>query len=190
MKQIKRVIIIVLLFSISLTLYCFTPTRITPKEELSEDDIKIKVHLQVTTGPLYYLKEDKNKLWDIIKDTYPDSNPKYIQLTGNTPNSAVNDPVLLGDFYVYGKVIGTYNDYTEGEIPLFNVKYSDATLSPIFRDNTFVGRHSIPFLLLPLAILVFLIALKIILIKEYKNKKGMLQNYFNKSFCNTPYLLI
>jgi hypothetical protein len=53
MKQIKRFIIIALLLSISLTLYRFTPTRITPKEELSEDDIKIKVHLQVTTDPLY-----------------------------------------------------------------------------------------------------------------------------------------
>ncbi|WP_411170244.1 hypothetical protein ACH36K_07100 [Clostridium sp. MB05] len=44
MKQIKRFIIIALLLSISLPLYRFTPTRITPKEELSEDDIKINMY--------------------------------------------------------------------------------------------------------------------------------------------------
>ena len=107
MKQIKLCITIALLLFFPLTLYCFIPTRITPKKELSKDDIKIKVHLQVTTGPLYYLKEDKNKLWNTIKNTYPDANPKYIQLTGNLPNYAVDDPVLLGDFYIYGKVVGT-----------------------------------------------------------------------------------
>ena len=56
MKQIKLCITIALLLFFPLTLYCFIPTRITPKKELSKDDIKIKVHLQVTTGPLYYLK--------------------------------------------------------------------------------------------------------------------------------------
>lgn len=101
MKQIKLCITIALLLFFPLTLYCFIPTRITPKKELSKDDIKIKVHLQVTTDPLYYLKEDKNKLWNTIKNTYPDANPKYIQLTGNLPNYAVDDPVLLGDFYIY-----------------------------------------------------------------------------------------
>ena len=101
MKQIKLCITIALLLFFPLTLYCFIPTRITPKKELSKDDIKIKVHLQVTTGPLYYLKEDKNKLWNTIKNTYPDANPKYIQLTGNLPNYAVNDPVLLANAYIF-----------------------------------------------------------------------------------------
>lgn len=101
MKQIKLCIIIALLLFIPITLYYFIPTRITPKKELSKDDIKIKVHLQVTTGPLYYLKEDKNKLWNTIKNTYPDANPKYIQLTGNLPNYAVNDPVLLANAYIF-----------------------------------------------------------------------------------------
>ncbi len=146
------------------------PTRITPKKELSKDDIKIKVHLQVTTGPLYYLKEDKNKLWNTIKNTYPDANPKYIQLTGNLPNYAVNAPVLLGDFYIYGKVVGTYNDSAEGKIPLFNVKYSDASLAPIFRDDSLIGRFSILFLFLPLVTLLLLISLIVILLKNIKVK--------------------
>ena len=172
MKQIKLCIIIALLLFIPLTLYYFIPTRITPKKELSKDDIKIKVHLQVTTGPLYYLKEDKNKLWNTIKNTYPDANPKYIQLTGNLPNYAVNDPVLLGDFYIYGKVVGTYNDSAEGKIPLFNVKYSDASLAPIFRDDSLIGRFSILFLFLPLVTLLLLISLIVILFKEYKSKNS------------------
>lgn len=172
MKQIKLCIIIALLLFIPLTLYYFIPTRITPKKELSKDDIKIKVHLQVTTGPLYYLKEDKTKLWNTIKNTYPDANPKYVQLTGNLPNYAVNDPALLGDFYIYGKVIGTYNDSAEGKIPLFNVKYSDASIAPIFRDDSLLERFSILFLFLPLVTLLLLISLIIILFKEYKNKKS------------------
>ncbi|VYU50548.1 hypothetical protein [Clostridium paraputrificum] len=172
MKQIKLCIIIALLLFIPLTLYYFIPTRITPKKELSKDDIKIKVHLQVTTGPLYYLKEDKTKLWNTIKNTYPDANPKYVQLTGNLPNYAVNDPALLGDFYIYGKVIGTYNDSAEGKIPLFNVKYSDASLAPIFRDDSLLEGFSILFLFLPLVTLLLLISLIIILFKEYKNKKS------------------
>lgn len=172
MKQIKLCIIIALLLFIPLTLYYFIPTRITPKKELSKDDIKIKVHLQVTTGPLYYLKEDKTKLWNTIKNTYPDANPKYVQLTGNLPNYAVNDPALLGDFYIYGKVIGTYNDSAEGKIPLFNVKYSDASLAPIFRDDSLLERFSILFLFLPIVTLLLLISLIIILFKEYKNKKS------------------
>ena len=172
MKQIKLCIIIVLLLFIPLTLYYFIPTRITPKKELSKDDIKIKVHLQVTTGPLYYLKEDKTKLWNTIKNTYPDANPKYVQLTGNLPNYAVNDPALLGDFYIYGKVIRTYNDSAEGKIPLFNVKYSDASLAPIFRDDSLLERFSILFLFLPLVTLLLLISLIVILFKEYKNKKS------------------
>ncbi|MEG0296229.1 MAG: hypothetical protein RR620_05875 [Clostridium sp.] len=175
MNKLKRFSIIVLLLSVAITVYCFTPTRITPKEDLSQDDIKIKVHLQVTTGPLYYLKGDKDKLWNTIKDTYPDANPKYIQLTGNTPNYAVDNPVSLGDFYVYGKVIGTYTDSTEGKIPLFDVKYSDAGLSPLFRDDTFIGNSPILIiivLLLPIIILIFLIVLIIILFKERKIKKS------------------
>ena len=172
MKQIKLCIIIALLLFIPLTLYYFIPTRITPKKELSKDDIKIKVHLQVTTGPLYYLKEDKTKLWNTIKNIYPDANPKYVQLTGNLPNYAVNDPALLGDFYIYGKVIGTYNDSAEGKIPLFNVKYSDASLAPIFRDDSLLERFSILFLFLPIVTLLLLISLIIILFKEYKNKKS------------------
>ena len=149
MKQIKLCIIIALLLFIPITLYYFIPTRITPKKELSKDDIKIKVHLQVTTGPLYYLKEDKNKLWNTIKNTYPDANPKYIQLTGNLPNYAA-----------------------EGKIPLFNVKYSDASLAPIFRDDSLIGRFSILFLFLPLVTLLLLISLIVILFKEYKSKNS------------------
>lgn len=175
MKQPKRFIIIVLILSIAITLYPFIPTRITPKEKLSQDDIKIRVHLQVTTGPLYYLKYDKDKLWNTIKDSYPDANPKYIELTGNTPNFAVNDPVSLGDFYVYGKVIGTYNDPTEGEIPLFNVMYSDARLAPLLRDDIFIGKPLILtflILVLPIVILVLLILLINLLFKEFKSKKS------------------
>ena len=172
MKKIKRVIIAFLLLSILITIYCFTPTRITPKKTLSENDIKIRVHLQVTTGPLYFLKEDQDKVWEIIKDTYPNSNPRYIGITGNTPNHAVNDPVMLGrDFTVYGEIIGTYIDDTEGEIPLFDVKYSDATLPPIFRDDTFVGKHPL-FLLLPIVILFLLMSLLIINFKLSKMKKS------------------
>ena len=172
MKQIKLCIIIALLLFIPITLYYFIPTRITPKKELSKDDIKIKVHLQVTTGPLYYLKEDKTKLWNTIKNTYPDANPKYVQLTGNLPNYAVNDHALLGDFYIYGKVIGTYNDSAEGKIPLFNVKYSDASLAPIFIDDSLLERFSILFLFLPLLTLLLLISLIVILFKEYKSKNS------------------
>ncbi|MDV4149445.1 hypothetical protein R0131_01210 [Clostridium sp. AL.422] len=172
MKKIKRVIITFLVLSILIAIYCFTPTRITPKETLSENDIKIRVHLQVTTGPLYFLKEDKDKVWDIIKDTYPNSNPRYIKITGNTPNHAVNDPVMLGDFNLYGEIIGTYIDDTEGEIPLFDVKYSDAALPPIFRDDTYVGKNALYFLLLPIVILFLFMSLLIINFKLSKMKKS------------------
>lgn len=173
MKKAERIIIVFLLLFLIPTIYCFTPTRITPKEPLSESDIKVKVHLQVTTGPLYFLKKhDQNKIWNIIKDTYPNCNPEYIQLTGNTPNYAVDDPAYLGDFNVYGEVIGTYSDASEGQIPLFNVKYSDAGLAPITRDNTFVGKHPFPFIFFPGIVLILLIALVIIKINLHKMKKS------------------
>ena len=78
----------------------------------------------------------------------------------------------MGYFYIYGKVIGTYNDSAEGKIPLFNVKYSDASLAPIFIDDSLLERFSILFLFLPLLTLLLLISLIVILFKEYKNKKS------------------
>ena len=69
-------------------------------------------------------------------------------------------------------VAGTYNDSAEGKIPLFNVKYCDASLAPIFRNNSLIGRFSILLLFLPLVTLLLLILLIVILFKEYKSKNS------------------
>ncbi|SHJ82278.1 hypothetical protein SAMN05444401_3985 [Clostridium amylolyticum] len=177
MKKIKLIIISSIIISILLFIYCFIPTRLTNKQQLSKDDISIKVHLQVTTGPLYYLKEDKEKLWNTIKDKYPNANPKYVELIGNTPNKFVNDPVFLGDFVVYGHVSETYFDSAEGEVPIFHVVYSDAKLAPFFIDNSQLGTFAFRFVLIfPKIFLTLLVLLICVIVFEHKNKRRISKN--------------
>ena len=136
MKKIKKVSIIILLISIGILAFYFIPMRITPKVSLTSEDISIKVErTSGNTGPVFKVGKDKPKLKNILKEKYPDKDiePYYIELVGNLPYGVVNDPTLLGDFVVHGKIISP--DGGEEKSTIIDVKYTDAKIPRFFRDD-------------------------------------------------------
>ncbi|MDB2091940.1 hypothetical protein [Clostridium paraputrificum] len=136
MKKIKKVLIVILLISIGILAFYFIPVRITPKVPLTSEDISIKVErTSGNTGPVFKVDKDKNKLKNILKEKYPDKDiePYYIELIGNLPYGVVNDPILLGDFVVHGRIISP--DGGEEKSTIIDVKYTDARISRFFRDD-------------------------------------------------------
>ena len=137
MKKRKKVLIIILLISIGILTFYLIPMRITPKVPLTSEDISIKVERAGgNTGPVFKVGEDKAKLKKIFKEKYPDKDiePHYIELTGNLPYGVVNDPVLLGDYVVHGTIISP--DGGDEKSTIINVKYTDAKISRLFRDDS------------------------------------------------------
>lgn len=133
MKNMKKVLIIILLIDIGILAFYLTPMRITPKVPLTSEDISIKVEMAGgNTGPAFMVDEDKAKLKKILKEKYPDKDiePHYIELTGNLPYRAVNDPVLLSNYVVHGTIISA-----DGGVTVIDVKYTDAKISRLFRDD-------------------------------------------------------
>ena len=73
MKNMKKVLIIILLIDIGILAFYLTPMRITPKVPLTSEDISIKVEMAGgNTGPVFMVDEDKGKLKKILKEKYPD----------------------------------------------------------------------------------------------------------------------
>ena len=136
MKKMKKVLTIILMIDIGVLTFYLTPMRITPKVPLTSEDISIKVEMAGgNTGPVFMADEDKSKLKKILKDKYPDKDiePYYIELTGNLPYGVVNDPVLLGNYVVHGTIISP--DCGEENSTVIDVKYTDAKISRLFRDD-------------------------------------------------------
>jgi hypothetical protein len=136
MKKIKIVLSIILLISIGVLAFYFIPMRITPKATLTSEDISIKVERSDgNTGPVFIVDKDKDKLKKILEEKYPDKHvePHYIELRGNLPNGIVIDPLLLGDYVVHGTIISP--DAGEEKSTIIDVKYTDAKISRIFRDD-------------------------------------------------------
>jgi len=85
---------------------------------------KIHAELQVSTGPMYYLED--NKSIKILKKNYPEIVEYDIELKGNTAYKYVDDPAEIGNLTVYGKFNGVTDEYKDigyEEIPVFEVKY-------------------------------------------------------------------
>lgn len=137
MKKIIKILIISII--IGIFAYYLIPMRITPKVSLTSEDISIKVERAGgNTGPVFKVGEDKAKLKEILKEKYPDKDiePYYIELTGNLPYAVVNDPVLLGDYVVHGTIISP--DGGEEKSTIIDVKYTDAKISRLFRDDLYI----------------------------------------------------
>ncbi|MGG5461268.1 transposase [Clostridium sp. B9] len=148
MKFIK---IFIILYSLLLIFTLFSPTKLIGLWNINIGDIKLQVYNQATTGPAYYLKEDRAKLDKVIKEKYPEANSSGIELVGNTPFHLISDPMELGDFTVYGKVVDVTYRYG-GAIPVFEVSHWDVP----FRNLILIKYHwffIIMFLLFPLFII-------------------------------------
>lgn len=128
--------IFVVIYALLLAFLMFSPSKLIGRSAIEKGDIKLKVHNQATTGPAYYLqKKDSDKLKENIKDTYPSINTSAIELIGNTPFHLINDPIELGSFTVYGKVVDVTSKYKssgDGVIPVFEVSYWDVPFKKLF----------------------------------------------------------
>lgn len=166
MKFLK---IFVIIYALLLVFLMFSPSKLIGRSAIENGDIKLKVHNQATTGPAYYLqKKDSEKLKENIKDTYPSINTSAIELIGNTPFHLLNDPIELGSFTVYGKVVDITSKYKssgDGVVPVFEVSYWDVPFKKLFLIQYhwfFVGM----FVLFP----VFIIN-AVIIIKSYNENR-------------------
>lgn len=70
---------------------------------------KIHAKLQVTTGPMHYIADEKSKR--LLKKYYPRINTYEIEFKGETPYKNVEDPAEIGDLTVYGKFVGLTDKY-------------------------------------------------------------------------------
>lgn len=136
MRKIKGVLICTLIISIVVLGFYLIPMRITEKVPLTSEDISIKVERsRGNTGPAFLVDEDKKKLKKILKEKYPDKDiePHYIELKGNLPYGVVNDPGMLGGYVVHGVIISP--DGGEEKSVIIDVKYTDAKIARVFRDD-------------------------------------------------------
>lgn len=135
MKRIKQVLICTLSISIVVLGFYLIPMRITKNVPLTSEDISIKVERAGNTGPAFLVDEDKDKLKKILQEKYPekDIEPHYIELKGNLPYGAVNDPGILGGYVVHGIIISP--DGGEENSMVIDVKYTDAKIARVFRDD-------------------------------------------------------
>lgn len=115
-------------FILHVILLIFSPNRIVGRSAIQKDDIKLHVYAQATTGaPQKISKSDLAILKEKIKDTYPNIKSTDIELEGDTPFRHVDDPAFIGEFTVYGKVIGTTLNETsrENTVAVLKVSYWD-----------------------------------------------------------------
>lgn len=164
LKKCSKVFVI--FFILYIVFLLFSPNRLLGRTAIQKDDIKLHVYAQATTGaPQRISKSDLARLKEKVKDTYPNVDSTDIELEGDTPFCHVADPAYIGNFTVYGKVIGTTKNETTGEntVAILKVSYWDMPMfkSLILKDS--ITRLSI-ILLLP----IFFVAL-IILYSKPKN---------------------
>ncbi|HDR7851133.1 TPA: transposase [Bacillus toyonensis] len=126
LKKFSKVFI--MFFILYVILLIFSPSRIVGRSAIQKDDIKLQVYAQATTGaPQKISKSDLVILKEKIKDTYPNVKSTDIELEGDTPFGHVDDPAYIGEFIVYGKVIGTTINETsrENTVAVLKVSYWD-----------------------------------------------------------------
>lgn len=175
MKKIIWIIASIFIVYTAVVVYSVIPVRITKDKPLSKDDIKLKVHLEVNSGPTHYIKEDTEKLKEAIKDKYPskeypNKDRIYVTLEGNLPYDTVADPASLGDFNIYGKVINVKDSYPgEKFVPVIDVTYTDAKLAPCFRDDSSIILIYV-ILFYPIFLIIIGVTLTKVLIKKHMKK--------------------
>ncbi|PFM61384.1 transposase [Bacillus cereus] len=158
--------VFVMFFILHVILLIFSPNRIVGRSAIQKDDIKLHVYAQATTGaPQKISKSDLAILKEKIKDTYPNVKSTDIELEGDTPFHHVDDPAYIGEFTVYGKVIGTTLNETSGEntVAVLKVSYWDM---PMIQYWFYEG--SIPSLLLAILSPFLFIALSILYARPKK----------------------
>lgn len=120
--------VFVIFFILHVFLLIFSPNRIIGRSAIQKDDIKLHVYSQATTGAPQKISEgDLAILKERVKDTYPNIKSTDIELEGDTPFHHVDDPAYVGEFTVYGKVIGTTLNETsrENTVAILKVSYWD-----------------------------------------------------------------
>lgn len=175
LKKIIWIITSIFIIYTAIVLYSVIPTRITKDKPLGKDDIKLKVHLEVNSGPTHYVKEDATKLKGAVKDKYPgkeypSEDRIYVKLEGNLPYDTVVDLASLGDFNVYGKIINVKDSYLgEKFVPVIDVAYTDAKLAQCFKDNSPIMLLYIV-LFYPIFLIIIGVILATVLIKKHMKK--------------------
>ncbi|CAM4299439.1 transposase [Bacillus paramycoides] len=152
--------VFVMFFILHVILLIFSPNRIVGRSAIQKDDIKLHVYAQATTGaPQKISKSDLAILKEKIKDTYPNVKSTDIELEGDTPFHHVDDPAYIGEFTVYGKVIGTTLNETSGEntVAVLKVSYWDMPMIQYWFYEGSIPSLSLailsPFLFIALSIL-------------------------------------
>ncbi len=162
--------IFVVFFIFYVILLIFSPSRIVGRSAIQEDDIKLHVYAQATTGtPQKISKSDLAILREKIKDTYPNVKSTDIELEGDTPFLHVDDPSFIGEFTVYGKVIGTkLNESSkENTVAVLKVSYWDMPMIRyVFYEDSVIRLSLI--ILLP----IFFVALCILCLYFKKSERS------------------
>ncbi|MEH7462268.1 transposase [Bacillus thuringiensis] len=118
-KLKKHSKVFVIFFILYIAFLLFSPNRILDRTAIQKDDIKLHVYTQATTGaPQRISNSDLARLKEKVKDTYPNVDSTDIKLEGDTPLDRLADPAYIGDFTLYGKIIGTTKNETTGRIQL------------------------------------------------------------------------
>ncbi|WP_242218182.1 transposase [Bacillus cereus group sp. BfR-BA-01380] len=159
MNKLKKYSKVYIMFFILHVIFLiFSPNRIVGRTAIQKDDIKLHVYAQATTGaPQKISKSDLAILKKKIKDTYPNVKSTDIELEGDTPFHHVDDPAYIGEFTVYGKVIGTTLNETsrENTVAVLKVSYWDMPmLWYLFHYDSYITKVTL-YVLLP----IFLLAL-------------------------------
>ncbi|KFM95158.1 transposase [Bacillus clarus] len=161
--------VFVMFFILHVILLIFSPNRIVGRSAIQKDDIKLHVYSQATTGaPQKISKSDLSILNEKIKDTYPNVKSTDIEFEGDTPFRHVDDSAYIGEFTVYGKVIGTTRNETSGEntVAVLKVSYWDiAMIRYLFYEDS-IARLSL-IILLP----IFFVALFILCLCPKKSDR-------------------
>lgn len=150
--------VFIMFFILHIIFLIFSPNRIVGRTAIQRDDIKLHVYAQATTGaPQKISESDLAILKEKVKNTYPNVDSRDIELKGNTPFRHVADPAYIGDFTVYGKVIGTTRNETSGEntVAVLKVSYWDMPMIwYLFHYDSYITKVTL-YVLLP----IFLLAL-------------------------------
>ncbi|MBY7137063.1 transposase [Bacillus toyonensis] len=123
-------------------LLIFSPSRIVGRSIIQKDDLKLQVNRQATTETSQKIsKSDLATLKEKVRNTYPNVKSKDIELEGDTPFRHVDDSPYVGEFTVYGKVIGiTLNETSrENTVAVLKVSYWDMPMFQyLFYENSIV----------------------------------------------------
>ncbi|HEX9061752.1 MAG TPA: transposase [Clostridia bacterium] len=173
---IRLPIIFVFLYVIIWAILLFVPYKSFGfvKYKFQPDLVKLHVHYQAVTGPSHRLKEDENFVKQLYEKEYPQINTQEIELKGNLPYYLVSDPMYFGgDMYVYGKFNGVTDEYKNcgsGTIPVFKVKYYDATVQ-LFYLEIFTPLIKTLLYISPIFVILLLYLASVLIVNTVRNKR-------------------